>query len=314
MKKIIFKIIKKIFVIFFVITLTFIIIHILPNTLVDDNEVDDVVREEIIKSYNLDKSVSEQYKIYFYNLMKFNLGKSIKYDNREVKDIIKDNFPISLELGLRVIVLSTIIGFPLGVKAAINKNYSKISKIITTILIAIPSFVIVGLLQYISIRLFKDYFGIRIPIVGFDREIQKILPVISLSIFMICMIIRIVSKKIKEEINKEYVEFALVKGFSLNYVIKNHILKNILPSLISSFIPYMISLITGSFIIENLFGIPGLGKYYISSIIDRDYTVIMGLTIFYTTIVILFLTIMDILIFILDKRIYLKEGENVKKN
>lgn len=117
------------------------------------------------------------------------------------------------------------------------------------------------------------------------------------------MIIRIVSRKIREELNKEYVEFALNKGLDIKYVVKKHILKNILPSVISILTPYTISIITGSFIIETLYGVPGLGRYYTSSIIERDYTMLMGLTLFYTLIVMIMLSFMEILIFCLDKRI-----------
>lgn len=309
MKNLIIRVLKKFFLIYVVVTITFFIMHSLPNVLVDENEVDDVVRTQIIKSYNLDKSIGERYLIYLKDLSKGNLGKSMRYENRYVKDIIKSNFIVSLELGIRVVIFSFFIGIPLGLLNALNNKISIYLKIITGILISIPSFVIVGFMQFLAIKFFKQILGIKIAISGFNNEAQKIMPVIALSIFMICVIIRILGKKINEELNKEYVEFAISKGFSMKYILRKHIFKNILPTILSSFTPYIVSLITGSFVIESLFGIPGLGRYFSTSIINRDYTMIMGLTIFYTIILIVFLSIMDILILLLDKRILIQEKE-----
>ena len=142
-----------------------------------------------------------------------------------------------------------------------------------------------------------------ISIIGFDSELQKLFPTITLSLFLTCMIIRILSRKIENELNKGYVEFALSKGLDIKYVVLNHILKNIFPSLLSMLIPYFVSIVTGSFVVENLFGIPGLGRYYTSSIIDRDYSMVLGLTLFYTFILTFLFTLMDICISFLDKRI-----------
>ena len=310
MKYILKRIIKSIMVIFTVVSITFYIIHSLPNSYIyNDSEVDEVLKEEFIKKYSLDLSLKDQYIEYLSNISKGNLGYSMKYEGRKVSDVIIKNFPISLELSIRVLLLSFLIGLPLGVKLAINKKYRYIYYIVS-ILISIPSFVIAGLIQTFLVFFYKgiliDKLNLpfyNISIIGFDSELQKLFPTITLSVFLTCIIIRILSRKIENELDKEYVEFALSKGLDIKYVVLNHIFKNIFPSLLSMLTPYFVSIVTGSFVVENLFGIPGLGRYYTSSIIDRDYSMVVGLTLFYTVILTTLFTLMDICISFLDRRV-----------
>lgn len=310
MKYILKRIIKSIMVIFTVVSITFYIIHSLPNSYIyNDSEVDEVLKEEFIKKYSLDLSLKDQYIEYISNISKGNLGYSMKYEGRKVSDVIIKNFPISLELSIRVLILSFLIGLPLGVKLAINKKYRYIYYIVS-ILISIPSFVIAGLIQTFLVFFYKgiliDKLNLpfyNISIIGFDSELQKLFPTITLSVFLTCIIIRILSRKIENELDKEYVEFALSKGLDIKYVVLNHIFKNIFPSLLSMLTPYFVSIVTGSFVVENLFGIPGLGRYYTSSIIDRDYSMVVGLTLFYTIILTTLFTLMDICISFLDRRV-----------
>ena len=297
-------------VIFTVVSITFYIVHSLPNSYIyNDSEVDEVLKEEFIKKYSLDLSLKDQYIEYISNISKGNLGYSMKYEGRKVSDVIIKNFPISLELSIRVLILSFLIGLPLGVKLAINKKYRYIYYIVS-ILISIPSFVIAGLIQTFLVFFYKgiliDKLNLpfyNISIIGFDGELQKLFPTITLSVFLTCIIIRILSRKIENELDKEYVEFALSKGLDIKYVVLNHIFKNIFPSLLSMLTPYFVSIVTGSFVVENLFGIPGLGRYYTSSIIDRDYSMVVGLTLFYTIILTTLFTLMDICISFLDRRV-----------
>ena len=310
MKYILKRIIKSIMVIFTVVSITFYIIHSLPNSYIyNDSEVDEVLKEEFIKKYSLDLSLKDQYIEYISHISKGNLGYSMKYEGRKVSDVIIKNFPISLELSIRVLILSFLIGLPLGVKLAINKKYRYIYYIVS-ILISIPSFVIAGLIQTFLVFFYKgiliDKLNLpfyNISIIGFDSELQKLFPTITLSVFLTCIIIRILSRKIENELDKEYVEFALSKGLDIKYVVLNHIFKNIFPSLLSMLTPYFVSIVTGSFVVENLFGIPGLGRYYTSSIIDRDYSMVVGLTLFYTIILTTLFTLMDICISFLDRRV-----------
>ncbi|WP_314010765.1 ABC transporter permease [Pseudostreptobacillus hongkongensis] len=306
MKQIFKKLIKSVLTIFCIITLTFYLIHMLPSNLIyNDSDIDGTMKEAIIQKYNLDKSINEQYILYLKDIFKGDLGKSIKYEDKNVSDVILSNFPVSLSLGIRTLILSIIIGVPLGIYSSINKKMSKYGYIISYIVISIPSFVIIGFLQLLVVYV-NNKFNIRFPITGFDTELQKMLPVLSLSFFTTCMVFRVINIKIREEMDKEYVQFYLSLGYDKKYVIKKHILKNILPTIITTLTPQVISLITGSFIVETLFGIPGLGKYYTSSIIDRDYTMVIGLTLFYSIVLILCITLMDIITLFLDKRI---EGE-----
>ncbi|NYV27250.1 ABC transporter permease [Streptobacillus felis] len=309
LKKIFSKLLRSLVVIISVITLTFFMIHALPNNFIDE-ELDESVKEQIIKTYNLDKPITEQYVKYIKNVVKGDFGKSIKYENIKVVDVIKKNFPTSLDLGLRVILISSVIALLL---AMLSINFEKIDRLFllfSSILVAIPSFVVVGLLQFYAVYIHKELLGFsKISIIGYYGKGQKILPVLTLVLYYLPIIFKLLRKKIKEEFKNEYVEFAMSKGFSINYVIRKHILKNIFPSLITSLMPYFVSLITGSFIVETLFGIPGLGRYFTTSIIERDYPMIMGLTIFYTIILVIIFSIMDILVLLLDKRLKVIEDE-----
>lgn len=303
LKIIIKKMLKSIFNIFCVITITFYLVHLLPSNLTyNELDIDDSMREAIIQKYDLDKSITKQYITYVKNILKGNLGVSMKYENKEVKEVIKNNFPTSLSLGFRAIFLSILIGFPLGIYSAFNKKLEKFNKYFSYIMISIPSFVFIGFIQLFVVY-FNTKFKTHYPIIGYESEIQKILPVLSLSMFTTFMISRLVYIKVKEEIKKEYVQFSLSLGYDKYYIVRKHILKNILPTIISAITPQVVSLITGSFVVENLFGLSGLGRYYVSSIIDRDYTMVIGLTLFYSSILIIFLTLMDILIYLFDKRI-----------
>ncbi len=308
-KKIFSKILRGLIVIFSVMTLTFFMIHSLPNNLIDE-ELDESVKNQIIKIYDLDKPISEQYIKYMKKVTTGDFGKSIKYPNLKVVDIIKKNFPTSLDLGLRVLFFSSFFALMFSI---ISVNFDFIDKLfvrISSILIAIPGFVIVGLLQYYAVYIHKGLLGLpKLSIMGYYGRGEKIFPVLTLVLFYLPIIFKLLRKKIKEELNKNYVEFAISKGLSINYIVIKHILKNIAPSLLSSLIPYVISLITGSFIVETLFGVPGLGRYFTTSIIDRDYPMIMGLTIFYTIILVSLFNIMDILILIFDKRLKVKDDE-----
>ncbi|CAM3063681.1 ABC transporter permease [Streptobacillus felis] len=309
LKKIFSKLLRSLVVIISVITLTFFMIHALPNNFIDE-ELDESVKEQIIKTYNLDKPITEQYVKYIKNVVKGDFGKSIKYENIKVVDVIKKNFPTSLDLGLRVILISSVIALLL---AMLSINFEKIDRLFllfSSILVAIPSFVVVGLLQFYAVYIHKELLGFsKISIIGYYGKGEKILPVLTLVLYYLPIIFKLLRKKIKEEFKNEYVEFAMSKGFSINYVIRKHILKNIFPSLITSLMPYFVSLITGSFIVETLFGIPGLGRYFTTSIIERDYPMIMGLTIFYTIILVIIFSIMDILVLLLDKRLKVIEDE-----
>ena len=202
MKQIFKKLIKSVLTIFCIITLTFYLIHMLPSNLIyNDSDIDGTMKEAIIQKYNLDKSINEQYILYLKDIFKGDLGKSIKYEDKNVSDVILSNFPVSLSLGIRTLILSIIIGVPLGIYSSINKKMSKYGYIISYIVISIPSFVIIGFLQLLVVYV-NNKFNIRFPITGFDTELQKMLPVLSLSFFTTCMVFRVINIKIREEMDK----------------------------------------------------------------------------------------------------------------
>lgn len=308
-KKILLRMVKMLFTTYLVITITFFMIYSLPNNIAIE-ELDDSLKEQIIKTYKLDEPIKNQYVNYLKNIYNLDLGSSIKYHDRKVSSIIKESFPVSFDLGVKVLIISIFISFPLSIYSIINRKLNKIIDNMILISVSFPVFVIIGFIQlyvvnihnFIVIKYLKMDF-LKLYLSGYNGFSRQILPILSLLVFQVSITTKIIRRKIKDEMKKPYVRFAISKGFDIKYVINKHIIKNIYITILSVITPYIISLITGSFIVESLFGLPGLGKYFTSSIIERDYTMILGLTIFYTVILNIVYFIIDILIILLDKNI-----------
>lgn len=319
MKNILKYLLKRIFIGFFtiylIITFTFFLLHNLPgNPFEEDGVVPDQVKENIMIKYELDKPLNIQYVKYVKNILKFDFGISMKKNGKTVNSIIKDSFKVSFELGTISVLISILFGIPLGIISAIKKdsNFDKIMLILSILLISIPSFILASLLQLYAVNIHKgiliDKFNLnlsKIPLVGFDKPSHKILPVMALSFFIIAKIIRITRVKVIEVLRQDYIKLAITKGLTPFYIIVKHTLKNAIIPIISVLSPIIVNVLTGSFIIENLFSIPGLGRYYVNSIIERDYTVVLGLTIFYSIFFIIIMLIVDILYVILNPNIRL---------
>lgn len=309
MKNILKYLVKRLFIglitVYIIVTITFFLLHNLPG---DPFQEDDIVslqiKENIVKKYDLDKPLSVQYIKYIKNISKFDLGISMKKNNKSVNSVIKDGFKVSFELGIISILLSILVAIPIGILAAIKKD-SKLDKAITvfsSLLVSIPSFILAGLLQiyvvYIHKGILIDKFNLpleKISLVGFDSIDKKILPVIALSLFIIAKLIRVTRLQIIEIMKQDYIKLAIAKGLSFKNVIIKHCLKNSIISIMSVLGPIITNVLTGSFVIETIFSIPGLGRYYVNSIYERDYTMVLGLTIFYSIFLIIIVILIDLI-------------------
>ncbi|WP_296876952.1 ABC transporter permease [Thomasclavelia sp.] len=260
-------------------------------------------RELAMKKYNLDKPVFEQYLIYMEDLVHGDLGESIVRSGREVNDTIVQCFPVTARLGSVAFATALVVGIALGTGAALSKRkwVSNICMFVATIGVSVPSFLI-GILLMIVLGVKLGIF----PFVGLNTPAHYVLPVMALSFYPISMICRLTRSSMLEVMRQDYIILARSKGTPYRKVVIKHALKNALIPVITYAGPAFAYMLTGSFVIESLFSIPGIGREMVSSITNRDYSMIMGMTIFLGFLVITFNIITDILSAIVDPRIKLK--------
>ncbi|BBM35197.1 ABC transporter permease [Pseudoleptotrichia goodfellowii] len=305
-----------------VITITFFLLHLLPgDPFQSEKEVSPQIKENLMAKYHLDKPLGVQYVEYLKNVTKGDLGLSMKERGRTVNEIIADSFPTSADLGMRAVLFALITGIPLGIIAALNrgKYQDKLAMIIAVIGISVPSFVMAGLMQryFVDIHnnvLIENRFlpeFLRIKISGWDEPSKRILPVVALGLYTVALIARLLREKMIEVMGQDYIRLAVAKGVKPSNIVWKHALRNAILPVVTVMGPTIAAVLTGSFVIENMFTIPGLGKYYIDSINERDYTMVLGVTIFYAAFLILMMIITDIVYVLVDPKIKLGKGAEV---
>lgn len=297
------RIISSIVTIFVLITGTFFLMHAVPGGPFVSEKMTPIAQENLEKKYGLDKPVIEQYGIYLQNLAKFDLGTSIAKKGRIVNDIIAEKFPYSAKLGLMALGLAILIGIPMGALAAIKHEtlFDRIIMLFTTIFISVPGFVL-G-------TLFVVIFGalLNIAPVTWEESIGNyILPAITYSFYPICFITKLTRSSMLETLGQDYIKTAHAKGLSNFAVNFKHALKNSVIPVITYLGPLTAFLITGGFVVEKIFSVPGLGRFFVESVNGRDYPVIMGTTIFLGTFIILINLLVDFIYSAIDPRIKLR--------
>lgn len=264
------------------------------------------VYQNLRAQYGLDKPLGEQYVIYLKNIVKGDFGKSMKSQAETVNQMIKRGAPVSAQIGLQAFIISIILGPALGSIAALyqNKLPDYITMILAIIGISVPSFIFATLLvQFVAKQV------AWLPISGWGTFSHSILPSLSLALMPIAASARLMRSSMLEVLGQDYIRTARSKGLSKLKVIMNHAVRNAIMPVVSTLGTTLSGLLTGSFVIEKIFGVPGLGNFLISSVTNRDYTLIMGTTIFYSFVLIILLLIVDILYVIIDPRIQLTGGK-----
>ena len=302
-----------------VITITFFLLHLLPgDPFQSEKAIPPKVKENLMAKYHLDRPLGEQYVEYLKNIAKGDLGMSMKVRGRTVNDVIVDSFPVSADLGARAIIFALVVGIPLGIIAALKrgKYQDKISMVIAIIGISVPSFVLAGLMQKYAVDFHNgiliDKLNLplfRILLSGWDDPSKKILPVIALGLYTVALIARLLRDKMIEVMGQDYIRLAIAKGVKPKDIVLKHALRNAILPIITIMGPTIAALLTGSFVIEQIFTIPGLGKYFVQSINDRDYTMVLGVTVFYAIFLIIMMIIMDIVYALVDPKIKLGKGD-----
>ena len=303
-KYIIKRILMGVLSVFIVATLTFFLMNLVPGgPFVAEKSISKAAQEALAQKYGLDKPLIEQYVNYMSDFIKGDMGPSLRQRGREVSDIIFSKFPVSAGLAGIAVAVSLIIGIPLGCISAYNRGkfWDNFIIVLATCGIAIPSFISSVLLLYT--------FGSKLnilPTVGLNSVAAYIMPVTALSIYPTAYITRLMRSSLLDVMGQDYIRTARAKGLSNFKVIFKHALRNAILPVVTYVGPMLAGLMTGSFVVEKIFSIPGLGRDFVSAIVQRDYTMIMGTTIVLATLIIAANVVVDILYKIIDPRIKLK--------
>lgn len=284
----------------FLVTIVFFLVRLLPGDPFLSEKVTPEIKQNMMKYYGLDKPIHVQYITYISNLLKGDLGYSLRYRNRKVNDVISQAFPYSADLGIRAVIFATIVGISLGIIAALNRNKSLdyFSMFIAIVGVSVPGFVIGPLLQYIfSIKLKL------LPVAQWKGFIYTIMPTFALSLGSIALIARLMRASMLDVVNQDYIKTAKAKGLSPSQIVWKHQIRNAILPVVTVLGPVAATLLTGTFVIEQIFAIPGLGKFYILGIQNLDYSMVLGMTVFYGLFLIAANFIVDIIYGIIDPRI-----------
>lgn len=274
-------------------TATFVLLRLAPGGPFDDEKpVTPEIKAQIEAHYGLDKPLHIQYFQFIGNILRGDLGPSYKYAGWDVQEIIAQSFPVSLELGLWALLLALIIGIPIGSIAALRHKNStdNILMGIATVGICLPSFVIAPIL----ILVFSLQLGWFNPI-GWVSASDRVLPVLSLSLLYVAYIARLSRGGMLDVLQQDYIRTARAKGITSWLIIVRHALRTALLPVLSYIGPTAAGLISGSFVVETIFFIPGLGPFFVNAALNRDYTMVMGTVLFYAVLIILFNLIVDLI-------------------
>jgi len=302
-KYIIKRVVAAIVTIVLVATITFFMMNMVPGgPFVAEKSISEQAQNAMKEKFGLDKPLGEQYINYMVNAAHGDFGPSLKQRGRNVSTIIFSKFPVSAKLGGISILVALFVGIPLGCVAAVKRGtwIDNAVVVIATGGIAVPSFVICTVGMYI--------FGVNLrwlPTFGLTTPIHYVLPVFALAAYPIAYITRLMRASMLDVIGQDYIRTAKAKGVSQVVSLFKHALRNAILPVVAYVGPLLAYTLTGSFIVEKIFVIPGLGGQFISSVTTRDYTVIMGTTIFLATLVIIMNTLVDIVYKIIDPRIKL---------
>lgn len=298
------RLLMNLFALWAIITITFFLMRAIPgDPFTQEKALPKEILDSLYEHYKLNDPWYIQYGNYLKSIAKWDLGPSFKYRGRTVNDIINSGFPVSAILGLEAMMIALTAGIFLGTFSALKQNkWQDYSAMILAIIgVSVPSFILAAFLQYLlSIKL--DLF----PVARWGTFQQSILPALSLAALPTAFIARLTRANMVEVLQFDYIKTARSKGLSHTSIICSHALKNALLPVVTYIGTLTANILTGSFIIEKIFGIPGLGQWFINSITNRDYTVIMGITVFYSAILLSSIFLVDIAYGWMDPRLKTK--------
>lgn len=286
-----------------IVTVTFFLMNSIPgDPFTDQKRIAPEIMEKLEKKYGLDQPLIVQYGRYLKNLLKGDLGISMKYKNRSVNDIIKEGFPVSAQVGLMAVAVGATAGILFGIIAALQRGkfFDYFVIILAVIGVSVPSFVFAALFQYV--------FGVKLkwfPVARWGTPAHYVMPVLALGLRQIAYIARMMRTSMLDVLSQDYIRTAKAKGLSRTAVTWKHTIRNAILPIVTILGTSIAGVVVGSFVIEGIFAIPGLGKHFVQSITHQDYTLIMGTTVFYAVILIVMMFLVDIVYGLVDPRIRL---------
>lgn len=290
-------------------TLTFVLMHSIPGSPFDEERTSNpTIQANLEKFYKLDEPMHVQYLYYLKSIVTFDFGPSIKKPNESVNELLARGFPISFELGMLTILVALLSGTILGTLAALRHNgiIDYLAMTFAVVGISVPNFVLATLLiQQVAVT------WELLPAATWSSPLHMILPILALTTGPTAIIARLTRSSMLEVLTQDYIKMARAKGLSPVRIVVRHALRNALMPVVTIMGTMLAGILTGTFVIEKIFAIPGMGKYFVESINNRDYPVIMGSTVFYSAFLVFMLFLVDIVYGFLDPRIKLhrKEGD-----
>ena len=266
------------------------------------------IRENLARKYGLDKPIVEQYVIYLGNMVQGDFGISFTQQNRKVNDIIQDHFPVSAALGILAITFAALGGILWGALTALYRN--QLPDIIIMFLvilgISVPSFVFAALGQLLLVNI-NQWFNISfLPVAGWGTFAHMIVPSLVLGLGTMALLTRLMRSSMLEIVNEDFIRTARAKGLSPSRIFFQHQLRNAILPVVTVLGPQIAAITTGGFVVELVFAIPGLGRYFVQAVQQLDYTVIMGTTVFYGAFLVFMVILVDIIYGFIDPRVRLK--------
>lgn len=294
------RILVAILTMFVLATATFFLLRLVPGDPFAGPKVVPEIKERLRIHYGLDKPLGEQYLIYMGNILRGDFGYSLAKRGHRVNKVIKDAFPWSLDLGIRAMTISIIFGIFFGIIAALNrgKPLDYLTVILVLIGISVPSFVVAALLQY--------FFGVYLrilPVARYESFWHTLMPSFALSLGTMAAIARYMRASMLEVVNADYIKTAKAKGLRNIQIVTRHQIRNALFPVLTILGPAVAMVLTGSFIIETIFAIPGLGRHYVLAMQNLDYTLVMGLTLFFGFFLITMNLLVDFVYGVIDPRV-----------
>lgn len=305
------RIVYAFITIFVLIAVTFVLMHMMPgDPFIGAKAIAPETKAALYAKYGLDKPLFTQFILYIANIFHGDFGISMT-DKRPVAEMISQAFPVSLELGIRSLIFAFIIGLLLGVVAAVHRGKAgdTIAMLLALIGVSVPSFIIGALLQYFLGLQLMQATGVPVfAVIGWDGENSKILPAFALAFGSMATISRLMRTSMLDVLGQDYIKTAKAKGLSRSQIVWKHAVRNAIMPVVTVMGPLVAAVLTGAFVVETIFTIPGLGKYFVVSVQSNDYTMITGTTLFYGAFLVFANLIVDIIYGLIDPRVKLTGG------
>lgn len=302
------RLISSLITLWLIITVTFILMHSIPGgPFSEEKAVTPEITRNLEKHYHLNDPLWRQYFDYLHKIVRLDFGPSYKYPERTVNDLIIEGFPVSATLGLISVLVALSFGIPAGILSALRhtKWQDHLLMFLAMIGVSMPGFIVATLLQY-----FFSYKLKWFPAALWGTPSHLVLPVLALSALPLAFFARLIRSSVLEVLSQDYIRTARAKGLRETAIVFRHVLKNSIIPLITVLGPILANLLTGTFVIERIFAIPGLGNYFVNSIYNRDYFVILGLTVFYAMLLLILNFLVDLIYSMVDPRIKLVKKED----